>query len=180
MPIMASKPAALTSGMPQSNAAEMRCVPMSPLVLAPQTKKDAASSQKSRTRIASTSVPTACFTGLPGATGAVFSAGPVSPYGRRPTSRGSSRISQPMTGIASRVAPATIHGAARQLPWLVTALASSGRKTSWPVAVLAVSRPVTSPRFSVNHRFATAAPSTVAAMPEPAPTTTPHSTTNCQ
>ena len=78
------------------------------------------------------------------------------------------------------MAPVTIQGAARQLPLAVTALASIGRKTSWPVAVLAVSKPITSPRFSVNHRFATAAPSTAAAMPEPAPTTKPQSTTNCQ
>ena len=69
---------------------------------------------------------------------------------------------------------------ARQLPFVSTAFASSGRKTNCPVAVLAVSRPITKPRLFVNQRFATAAPSTVAAMPEPMPTTTPHRSTNCQ
>ena len=84
-----------------------------------------------------------------------------------------------ITGITATVASATINGAARQ-PWAVTAAAIHGRKTNCPVAVLAVSTPITSPRRSVNHRFATAAPSTVAAKPDPAPTTKPHSTTNCQ
>ncbi|MEY2882213.1 MAG: hypothetical protein RLZZ15_4593 [Verrucomicrobiota bacterium] len=32
----------------------------------------------------------------------------------------------------------------------------------------------------MNHLFATAAPSTVAASPDPAPTTKPHNTTNSQ
>jgi len=84
-----------------------------------------------------------------------------------------------MSGAIASVAAATMIGAARQ-PSLVVAFASHGRNTSCPVAVLAVRTPITSPRRAVNQRFATAAPSTVAASPDPAPTTNPHSTTNCQ
>jgi hypothetical protein len=48
------------------------------------------------------------------------------------------------------------------------------------VAVLAVSAPITSPRRAWNQRDTTAAPRTVAAMPEPTPTSSPHRTTSCQ
>ncbi len=47
-PIAASRLAASTSGMPWSMQAGIRWVPISPLVLAPQTKKLPPSSQKSR------------------------------------------------------------------------------------------------------------------------------------
>ena len=58
-------------------------------------------------------------------------------------------------------------------------LASSGRKTSWPVAVLAVSRPTTRPRRAENQRVATVAPSTIAVSPVPMPTITPQSRKSC-
>ena len=45
--------------------------------------------------------------------------------------------------------------------------ARSGRKTSCPVAVLAVSRPIASPRRAVNQRLTTVAPSTRATIPLP-------------
>ena len=48
------------------------------------------------------------------------------------------------------------------------------------MALLAVSRPSTSPRFLANQRPATVAPNTMAIIPVPDPTTTPQSSTNCQ
>ena len=65
-------------------------------------------------------------------------------------------------------------------PYASVSLASSGRKTSWPVAVLAVSMPTTRPRWCWNQRAATVAPSTSATMPVPRPIRTPHSATSCQ
>jgi|GEM_PF-4136372 hypothetical protein len=50
--------------------------------------------------------------------------------------------------------PPMVHTAARH-PWEATSEANNGRKTSWPVAVLAVNRPITRPRWRRNHRFAT-------------------------
>ncbi|MNW05236.1 hypothetical protein D3C71_2014540 [compost metagenome] len=58
--------------------------------------------------------------------------------------------------------------------------ASNGRKTSWPVALLAVISPTTSPRRLSNQRVATVAPSTSAVMPVPTPSTTPQIATRCQ
>ncbi len=59
-------------------------------------------------------------------------------------------------------------------------LASSGKKTSWQVAVLAVSMPTTRPRRWWNQRAATVAPSTSATIPVPRPIRTPHSATSCR
>ena len=59
-------------------------------------------------------------------------------------------------------------------------MVASGRKASWPVALLAVSRPSTRPRRSTNQRLATVAPSTIAVRPVPMPTTTPQSIRSCQ
>ena len=56
---------------------------------------------------------------------------------------------------------------------------SIGRNTNCPLAVAAVSTPVTTPRRATNHRDATVLAKTVAMQPEPAPTTTPHSRNNC-
>ena len=52
MPISASSCAERTAGMPTSWQAAMRCVPMRPLVLAPQTKKVPASTQNALVRAA--------------------------------------------------------------------------------------------------------------------------------
>jgi len=58
-------------------------------------------------------------------------------------------------------------------------VASRGRKTSCPVALAAVSTPMTRPRLVTNQRPATVAASTLAIAPVPRPTTPPHSTTSC-
>ncbi len=57
--------------------------------------------------------------------------------------------------------------------------AATGRKMSWPVAVLAASRPTTRPRRAVNQRLATMAPRTSAVRPVPAPSSTPQSRNSC-
>jgi hypothetical protein len=88
-----------------------------------------------------------------------------------------------MNVTARRSAPSnraiTTASAGRQ-PQCWATEASSGRKISCPVALLAVSRPTASPRRAENQRVATVAPSTSAVMPVPRPTTTPHDRTNCQ
>ena len=67
---------------------------------------------------------------------------------------------------------------ARQ-PRCSTRLASSGRNTSWPVALAADSAPSTRPRRSSNQRVATIAASTIEVTPVPVPTSTPHSSVSC-
>ena len=51
---------------------------------------------------------------------------------------------------------------------------------SCPVAELAPSMPITSPRRSENQRVETIAPITIAVMPVPRPTITPQNRTRCQ
>ena len=58
--------------------------------------------------------------------------------------------------------------------------ASKGRKSICPVAVLAVSTPITAPRRETNQRFTTVAPSTIAVVPVPRPTRIPQVSTSCQ
>ncbi len=64
-PMRASRLAAATGATPWSWAAGRKCVPMSPLVLAPQTKKLPASSQKVPLCADSRSPAKATATGLP-------------------------------------------------------------------------------------------------------------------
>src|SRR5579883_1693093 len=67
----------------------------------------------------------------------------------------------------------------RQPKWVATA-ASSGRKTSWPVAVLAAKSPMTNPRLLTNQRLAIVALSTCAMQPVPIPTNRPQVRISCQ
>ncbi len=67
---------------------------------------------------------------------------------------------------------ATTQGTLRQ-PSDCVRLARNGRKISCPLAFPAVSSPTTSPRRSVNQRFATAAASPTIPAPDPMPTSTP-------
>ena len=57
--------------------------------------------------------------------------------------------------------------------------AASGRNASEPVAELAVRMPTTRPRRAVNQRLATVAPSTIAVMPVPMPTSSPQVSQSC-
>ncbi|MNT97275.1 hypothetical protein D3C72_2395620 [compost metagenome] len=59
-------------------------------------------------------------------------------------------------------------------------MASTGRKTSVPLAVLAVKRPMTRPRCLVNHRLTIVAPNTEATAPELMPENTPQVIIKCQ
>ncbi len=57
--------------------------------------------------------------------------------------------------------------------------ARSGRKTSWPEALLAVRTPVTRPRLSTNQRLAMIAASGTDTAPVARPLTTPQSRKSC-
>src|SRR5215217_6319032 len=83
------------------------------------------------------------------------------------------------SGTTATAAAATISDAQRQPCWVVTA-ATTGRNISCPVALAAVSTPVTSPRRASNQRVATVATKPIEIEPVPTPTSTPHNSTNCQ
>ena len=72
----------------------------------------------------------------------------------------------------------TVSAAERQ-PCAVTIQPSSGRNTSWPVALLAVSIPVTIPRRSTNQRLAITAASVTPIAPVARPFATPQSRSSC-
>ncbi len=102
----------------------------------------------------------------------------VSPKGLRPRSAGRSRKSSRARTRATPSRATTIISAARQ-PSVSDTRAMTGRKASWPVAFDAVNMPMTRPRFCVNQRVATVAPSTIAVMPVPAPTMMPQNRVSC-
>src|SRR5687768_1554031 len=83
------------------------------------------------------------------------------------------------SGTTATAAAATIADAQRQ-PWEVVTSATTGRKISCPVALAAVSTPVTRPRRVSNQRVATVATNPIEIEPVPTPTSTPHSNTSCQ
>ena len=73
---------------------------------------------------------------------------------------------------------ATVYVTLRQ-PCAVTSRASTGRKTSCPVALAAESMPSTRPRRASNQRLTTIAASTMAVTPVPVPTSTPQKSVSC-
>ena len=73
----------------------------------------------------------------------------------------------------------TVIAAVRQ-PCAVTIQPRNGRKTSCPVALLAVSSPVTSPRRLTNQRFAITAASVTPIAPVASPFATPQRRSSCQ
>jgi acyl-CoA hydrolase len=77
------------------------------------------------------------------------------------------------------ITAATVSTTGRQPPASAMA-ASAGSSSSVPVAVLAVSRPITKPRLVTNQRLTMVAPSTMATQPEPRPDSTPQDSMNCQ
>src|SRR6185312_6189608 len=83
------------------------------------------------------------------------------------------------SGTTLSAAAATINDAQRQ-PCRVVTSATIGRKISCPVALAAVSTPVTKPRLASNQRVATVATKPIEMDPVPTPTSTPHSSTSCQ
>ena len=76
-PIAASSPAPCTSVKPWSAQAAIRCVPIRPFVVAPQTKNAKTSSWKSRRGANSLSVETALRNGF--ASGGAGGSGSVAP-----------------------------------------------------------------------------------------------------
>lgn len=83
------------------------------------------------------------------------------------------------SGTTASAAAATMSEAQRQ-PWCVVTAATIGRKMSCPVALAAVSTPVTRPRRCSNQRVAIVATNPIEIDPVPIPTSTPHSSTSCQ
>src|SRR5579862_7584761 len=152
----------------------MRCVPISPLVLAPQIKNVPARTQNARVRDAILSAAS----GAIAVGGGASSTSAVCPYGSSPTSAGRLRMNSQTSTKTRPAAAATIDAAARQ-PDDSTTVASGVRKINCPVAFAADSVPMTSPRRASNQRVAITAASTIAVTPVAVPTTTPHNRKNC-
>src|SRR6056300_507476 len=94
----------------------------------------------------------------------------VPPYGASPTSAGASRISHAVGNAVTSSSTAPISSDRRQ-PEFAASAVKKGKNTNRPALVDAPKIPVTNPRRSTNHRFATVAPSTLAINPlvNPAP-----------
>ncbi len=94
-------------------------------------------------------------------------------------SDGRSGISHSTSGMSASVAmPIAVTGDF-QLP-CSSSCASSGRKMSVPVAMLAVRMPMTRPRSFTNQRLTMVAASTMAMQPVPMPDSTPQVRMSCQ
>lgn len=102
----------------------------------------------------------------------------MAPNGGRPTCAGHERRNRPATGITATATAVTTSVAVRQ-PYASDSAATTGRKISWPVALAAVSTPVTRPRRATNQRIAMVATKAVDREPVPRPTRTPQSRTSC-
>ncbi len=131
----------------------IRCVATSPLVENPQTAKVVNSSQKSTDRAPRISPAIAIANGLPDRGGSSTTS--FDPNGPSPIAAGLSGSISSTTGISARITPATTSGTMCQV-CETTRLASSGRNTNCPEALLAVSSPTTSPRRCTNQRLAIA------------------------
>src|SRR5476649_3001290 len=153
-------------------------VPTRPLVVKPQTKKVAASSQKVRDRIPSPSAPNAVFKGL--VRSRVSGGWSISaPKGTAPMSDGHSGNSRKTSGISSAIATATQTTTGCQpCPWAIAD--KRGMKIRVPVEVEAANSPITKPRLVTNQRLTITADRTLVMQPEPMPETTPQVATNCQ
>ncbi len=171
-----SSPAAATGAMPWSPQNAIMCVPTRPLVVSPQTKNVPNSSQNMGCRTARTNTLSArpAVRAWRGAGGGGLS-GP-SPKRRVPMSAGCSGMTRATSGTSARQTRLTARTTGRHAPSRESQ-ASSGRKISAPVAVLALSRPMTSPCRVANQRLTTAAPSTEATAPLPMPDNTPQVST---
>ena len=165
--------------MPWSCAAEMKWVCTSPFVDRPQTRSCPTAARTRRSSDASRSdVERGGDRARPPRPAATASSGPrrtaagrCPPAGPAGTSR---RSGSPPSAEQPIVTPT------HRQPRPSASRVSTGRNTSWPLAVAAVSAPVTRPRLATNHRVATVLANTVAMQPEPVPTTSPHSRNRCQ
>ena len=93
-------------------------------------------------------------------------------------SRGCSGTSSSTRGTSARQARPTVSATGFHAPPSASH-AISGRKTSAPVAVLAVSIPIISPCRLANQRLTIAAPSTLATAPLPIPDSRPQVSRYC-
>ena len=177
MPTKARSPAAVTSDMPWSIDAGIRCVPINPLVVAPQMKKLPASSQKSRDRTPMRRPPNARAIGF----SVLRHRGVIVGRAVWPKADVARVVAHENRheGGDQQCAAATAIAAQRQPTW-TTSQASSGRKINCPVALAALRTPSTVPRRATNQRLATVAAKTDAIIPVPAPATTPQRRSNCQ
>ncbi len=114
-------------------------------MLAPQTKNVPASTQNTRERLAILRADSAATNGLAAGRACTLSC-VLPPSGTSPFSSGRSRIQINTTGTMQMTTTAIVVTAVRH-PELTTIRASSGRKTSCPVAELAVSMPSARPRL---------------------------------
>ena len=89
-----------------------------------------------------------------------------------PTRAGTFRQQQPDERHQARTSSDTAIGTLTQ-PNDVASHASTGRNTSWPLALLAVSMPTTRPRRATNQRLAMVAATPKPVAPAPRPTSTP-------
>ena len=145
-------------------------------MVSPQTKKVPNSSQNIGTCDARTSASIARVALRACRIAAAGGVSAVAPKRSAPMSAGCSGISSATSGIiAAQPRPTNIATGRHAPPSASHAI--SGRNTKAPVAVLAVSAPITRPCWVANQRFTTAAPSTEATAPDPMPEITPQVST---
>jgi hypothetical protein len=82
-------------------------------------------------------------------------------------------------GTMAAITAATVSTTGCQPPASAMA-ARAGSSSRVPVAVLAVSSPITKPRLVTNQRLTMVAPSTMATQPDPRPDSTPQVSMSCQ
>ncbi len=116
----------------------IRWVATRPLVENPQTAKVVNNSQKSTDLAPRISPAIAIMNGLPERGGS--STISFDPNGPSPIAAGLSGSISSTTGISARITPATTSGTMCQ-PWETTRLASNGRKTNCPEALLGGQQP---------------------------------------
>ncbi len=156
-PTTASSPAAVVCAMPWSCAAGTKCVPISPLVVAPQIAKPATSAQNVRVRATPSRSASTASRPAPGRAGlralvglerraSASRVGSLGAVRRDAAVRGWSRSTSSTSGTTASAAAAMTSDAARH-PACAATTATTGRKISWPVALPAVRMPVTSPRL---------------------------------
>jgi hypothetical protein len=103
----------------------------------------------------------------------------ASPYGRRPSRSGRSRINTAIGSSTTTDATSSSTMALRQ-PKLSVRPISAGRKINCPIELAAANRPMITPRRARNQRCATVAPSTLPTAPVPRPVTMPQNRNSCQ
>ncbi len=160
----------------------MKCVPIRPLVVAPQIAKPAAKAQNVRTLAARLRTCRARIAALGESSESgdlATAAGSSAPKGRTPTSAGEFR-SQRSTSGTTASAPAAMSKEAPRQPGFWASAAINGRNTNCPAALPAVRMPMTRPRLLANQVLAMVAANTRAMEPVPRPISSPQVSRICQ